>query len=299
VPGTAMHGQVLIAPPARPGRGGRHERTRAGRCPRSRMWSSGSRWRRRRWTSRCGRKVKRGRLANDVAGIAALGGGLQALRPQVIVVEATGGDEAALVAELGVAALPVAVVNPRQVRDAGPCHRALGEDRAAVWRRPWPIAARWSVRHRARCRRRRPKRWRRWSSAALRWWRCGRRKSTAWGRRAWRPCGPASRPIWPGSRRSWGRSTTTCGSGGVPARGWREQDELVQSVPGSGPIRSLTLLAELPELGRLCHGQIAALVGVAPLNREPRHAAWAPRDLGRTAGGAHRPLHGHRARHAL
>src|SRR5690348_10387538 len=48
---------------------------------------------------------------------------------------------------------------------------------------------------------------------------------------------------------------------------WREQDDLLQSVPGIGPILSLTLLtllAELPELGRLSHGQIAALVGVAP-----------------------------------
>jgi Transposase len=56
-------------------------------------------------------------LANDAAGIAEIVGWLQALKPQVIVVEATGGYEAALVAELGIVSLPVAVVNPRQVRD--------------------------------------------------------------------------------------------------------------------------------------------------------------------------------------
>jgi transposase len=56
-------------------------------------------------------------LANDAAGIADLVAWLAALHPQVIVVEATGGDAAALVAELGVATLPVAVVTPRHVRD--------------------------------------------------------------------------------------------------------------------------------------------------------------------------------------
>lgn len=49
---------------------------------------------------------------------------------------------------------------------------------------------------------------------------------------------------------------------------WRVQDDILQSVPGVGPTSSLTLLAELPELGRLNRKQIAALVGVAPLNRD-------------------------------
>jgi transposase len=44
---------------------------------------------------------------------------------------------------------------------------------------------------------------------------------------------------------------------------WHEQDELARSVPGVGPVMSLTLLASLPELGRLSRKQIAALVGVA------------------------------------
>ena len=49
---------------------------------------------------------------------------------------------------------------------------------------------------------------------------------------------------------------------------WREQEDLLRSVPGIGPVVSRTLLGELPELGRLTHKQIAALVGVAPLNRD-------------------------------
>jgi transposase len=49
---------------------------------------------------------------------------------------------------------------------------------------------------------------------------------------------------------------------------WRVKDDLLQSVPGVGRVVSLTLLAQLPELGRLSHKEIAALVGVAPLARD-------------------------------
>lgn len=49
---------------------------------------------------------------------------------------------------------------------------------------------------------------------------------------------------------------------------WRERDDLLQSVPGVGPVVARTLLAELPELGQLDRRAIAKLVGVAPLNRD-------------------------------
>jgi transposase len=49
---------------------------------------------------------------------------------------------------------------------------------------------------------------------------------------------------------------------------WREKDNLLRSVPGIGQVVSITLLADLPELGTLSRHQIAALVGVAPLNRD-------------------------------
>ncbi|HEU5430631.1 MAG TPA: transposase, partial [Thermomicrobiales bacterium] len=49
---------------------------------------------------------------------------------------------------------------------------------------------------------------------------------------------------------------------------WRTRDELLQSVPGVGPVLSRTLLADLPELGRRDRKQIATLVGVAPLARD-------------------------------
>jgi transposase len=63
---------------------------------------------------------------------------------------------------------------------------------------------------------------------------------------------------------------------------WREKDDLLQSVPGVGPVLTSTLLASLPELGTLTHKQIAALVGVAPLNRDSgtlrgRRTVWGGR----------------------
>jgi transposase len=49
---------------------------------------------------------------------------------------------------------------------------------------------------------------------------------------------------------------------------WRERDDVLQSVPGIGPVVSRTLIAELPELGRLPRRAMAKLVGIAPLNRD-------------------------------
>jgi transposase len=49
---------------------------------------------------------------------------------------------------------------------------------------------------------------------------------------------------------------------------WQRRNDIFQSVPGIGPVVSLSLLAELPELGSLNRHQISKLVGVAPLNRD-------------------------------
>ena len=63
---------------------------------------------------------------------------------------------------------------------------------------------------------------------------------------------------------------------------WREKDDLLRTVPGVGPQLSLTLLAHLPELGTLNRRQIAALVGVAPYDRDSgalrgKRAVWGGR----------------------
>jgi len=49
---------------------------------------------------------------------------------------------------------------------------------------------------------------------------------------------------------------------------WREREALLRSVPGIGPVCTRTLLLDLPELGTLSRQRLAALVGVAPLNRD-------------------------------
>ena len=68
---------------------------------------------------------------------------------------------------------------------------------------------------------------------------------------------------------------------------WREKEALLRSVPGIVPVLTTTLLANLPE-GTLTHKQIAALVGVAPLNRDSgtlhgRRTVWGGRARVRTA----------------
>jgi transposase len=49
---------------------------------------------------------------------------------------------------------------------------------------------------------------------------------------------------------------------------WREQENLLRSIPGVGPVLSTTPLADVPELGTLRHKQLAALIGLAPLTRD-------------------------------
>jgi transposase len=69
---------------------------------------------------------------------------------------------------------------------------------------------------------------------------------------------------------------------------WREQEDLLRSVPGVGKVLSATILAELPELGKLNRKQIAALVGVAPFNcdsgkKRGKRAIWGGRAFVRSA----------------
>jgi len=68
---------------------------------------------------------------------------------------------------------------------------------------------------------------------------------------------------------------------------WKEKDQLLQSTPGVGPTLAATLIAQLPELGTLTRYQIAALIGVAPFNRDSgilhgRRQVWGGRSQVRT-----------------
>lgn len=69
---------------------------------------------------------------------------------------------------------------------------------------------------------------------------------------------------------------------------WRAKDELLQSVKGIGAVNAATMVAELPELGTLNRKQIAALVGVAPFNHDSgkhkgKRMIWGGRSTVRTA----------------
>jgi transposase len=220
-------------------------------------------------------------LANDAAGIAAVVGWLQTIRPRLIVVEATGGYEAPLVAELGIAALPVAVVNPRQVRDfARATGRLAKTDRLdapvlahfgqAVRPTPRPLPDEEARALGALVERRR-------QVVAMRTAEANRLGAT---RVALVRTRIQAHLAW--LEADLGEIDENLRQRLRASPLWREQDDLLQSVPGIGRILSLTLLAELPELGRLSHSQIAALVGVAPLNRDSgtlrgRRAVWGGR----------------------
>jgi transposase len=191
---------------------------------------------------------------------------LTALAPALIVLEATGGLEIPLVGALAAAGLPVVVVNPRQVRDFAKATGRLAKtdtlDAAVLAHfaaavqpavRPLPDAATQGLaavvtrrrqlvdmltaeRNRLSCA---PPGLRKELQAHIRWL----------------------------ERRIAGLDTDLEHAIRTSPV-WRAQEDLLRSVPGIGPIVARTLLAQLPELGTLAPKPLAALVGVAPLNRD-------------------------------
>ena len=219
-------------------------------------------------------------VGNTAAGIGELRERLVALEPRLVVLEATGGLESAVVGELTAEGLPVSVVNPRQVRDfaratgrlaktdaidAGmlvrfgeavqPEVRALPdaqaqELRGLVARRRQLIEMLTAERNRLP---RATKRVRPRIKAHIAWL---ERQAAALDEEV--AALIQSSPLW------------------------RERDNLLQSVPGIGQITASLLIADLPELGTLNRKQIAALVGVAPHNRDSgayrgRRGVWGGR----------------------
>jgi transposase len=205
-------------------------------------------------------------LANDDVGIAALVERLQAVQPHLIVLEATGGYQRAVVAALAAAGLSVAVVNPRQARDCakatGPLAktdaldaRALAHFAAAVRPPPRPLPDAQTDARRALLARRRQ---------------LVARRTAAQNRLGNAP----PRLQTDIQAQITGLNTrlaaldddldTTLRTSPV----WRAREDLLRSVPGMGPVCTRTLLLDLPELGTLSRQQLAALVGVAPLNRD-------------------------------
>jgi transposase len=80
---------------------------------------------------------------------------------------------------------------------------------------------------------------------------------------------------------------------------WKDLSALLCSVPGIGSVVSATLIANLPELGSLSHKQIAALVGVAPLNRDSGLDSRPSHNLGWPSSSAYDALFSLRCRYSL
>ncbi len=180
--------------------------------------------------------------------------------------EASGGWELAVTAALGVAKLPVAVVNPRQVHDFA---KAVGQlaktDRLdaqvlarfgeAVHPEPRPLPAADAQ-----------------ALAAL----LARRRQVVAMRTAERQrlgTAPAAVRARIEAHIAWLEQEVAelDGDLGLLLRAsplWREREALLRSVPGIGPVVATTLVADLPELGQLDRKRIAALVGLAPLSRD-------------------------------
>ena len=225
-------------------------------------------------------------VSHDALGISRLVEHLEEVAPRLIVLEATGGIEMALAGELASSHLAVAVVNPRQVRDfaraagklaktdaldahalahfaqaMGPSSRPLPapeaqELRALVARRRQLVEMMTAEKNRyhTATRRLRPK-----LQEHIRWLEAHLESLD-------RDLGDfiRSSPLW------------------------KDKDQVLRSTPGVGPVLSMTLLSDLPELGALNRGEIAALVGVAPFNRDSgalrgKRTVWGGRSQVRAA----------------
>jgi transposase len=205
-------------------------------------------------------------LARDADGLEALVARLQKLAPQAVALEATGGYETVVAATLGAAGLPVVVVNPAQVRAFG---RALGQraktdpiDARLIARftamtqpqiRPLPDAA---TQHLADLVARR-----RQIIAMMVAERQRRARATP------RLCRSIDR-LLRALQAELSAIDRQIDDDVRASPAWREQENLLASVPGVGPTIARTLIAELPELGRLDRRAIAALAGLAPWTRQ-------------------------------
>jgi transposase len=199
-------------------------------------------------------------------GITTLVEQLRARRPACVVLEATGGLQVPLASALAVAGIPVAVVNPRQVRDFAKATGQLAKTdaidaqvlaRFAEAVRPTPRSL--------------PDEATQQLGALLTRRRQLIEMLVAEQHRMRMAPRPIQRQIqahltWLKRQLAGLDEDLTHRIHATPL--WREQEDLLCSMPGIGPVVSRTLLAELPELGTLTHKQIAALVGVAPLNRD-------------------------------
>jgi transposase len=205
-------------------------------------------------------------FSNDELGIKPLVNRLAEIQPTLIVLEATGGIERQLVGALVSAELPVVVVNPRQVRDFAKASGQLAKTDAidAMVLARFAEAIRPTVRPL-------PDE----SLLELRALIARRRQLTEMIVAESNRLTAASKSVRKriNTHIRWleaelGRADKDLDQSIRQTPIWKENEDLLRSAPGIGPVISRTLVAELPELGQLNRKQIAALVGIAPFNRD-------------------------------
>ena len=237
------------------------------------------------WTLRCAPPGSGGPFRTMPSGVVTLVERVQALQPTLIVLEATGGLERAATAALAMADLPVVVVNPRQARDFARATgqlaktdaldaRALAHFADVIRPTPRPLPDAQTQELRALLGRRQP----------LIVMRTAEQNRLA-GTHASLTKDIEAHITWLNERLATLDDDLETLLRASPL--WRENDDLLQSAPGIGPVCARTLLLELPELGTLTRQQIASLVGVAPLNCDSgtlrgRRTIWGGRTHVRT-----------------
>ena len=210
-------------------------------------------------------------VARDGKGLESLVGRLGALDVSLIVLEATGGFETTVAASLAGAGLPLAVVNPRQIRSFG---KALGKlaktdaidaevlalfaDKVRPQARPLPTSDARALGELVARRR---------QVVEMIGMEANRRRHAADKRLA----KTIDRHV-AFLEKELAAVDADIDTDVRASPAWRETEDLLASVPGVGPVTARTLIAELPELGGLDRRKLAALVGVAPFNRDS--GAW-------------------------
>jgi transposase len=206
------------------------------------------------------------RTGNDDLGIASLVKRLKKLKPTLIVLEPTGGFEMLVVAELTHAKLPVVAINAKRVRDFA---RATGQ-LAKTDKLDAKVLAHFAAAVRPALRNLKSEEEEQLTALLTR-----RRqildmltveKNRLVTVRAKMRSDIEAHIQWLSSSLKELDQEIEDFVKGSPV--WKEKDELLQSVPGVGPVTSATMLGMLPELGQLNRQEIAALVGVAPLNKD-------------------------------
>lgn len=204
------------------------------------------------------------RIEHNETGISQLVDQLKAMQPTLIMMEATGGFETDVATALALAGLPVAVVNPRQVRDFA---KALGI-LAKTDRLDAQILARYAETIRPEPRFLPDEQASQLQAVINR-----RRQLIDMKIAEQNRLGLAHKTIKPKLQEhiTWLEKEIADLDQELhdlihKSDIWREKDDLLQSVPGVGKVTSMIIIADLPEIGLLNRKEIAALVGVAPFN---------------------------------